>query len=74
MRRDISIQEAKAICGQIRARKYPVALFSTPVGIEIKRASQVPIEKIGYMKFRTFIGIYDKKVNYWNIYDDWNEI
>ena len=70
MRQEITQSQAQIICGQIRQRKRPVALFATKTGIEIKQIGKCSDKEIGR---KDFIGTYDKRVDYRTILEDWND-
>ena len=67
---EITKQQAKNICGQIRMRKFDTALFRKKHGIELKAAHKVTLSEVAV---KDFIGIYNRKASYMAIYDDWND-
>ena len=67
---EITRQQARNICGQIRMRKVDTALFRKKHGLELKPAYRVTIGEVGY---KDFIGIYNRKVTYTQIFNDWND-
>lgn len=67
---EITKQQAKNICGQIRLRKLDTAVFRTKTGVQLKPAHRVSLSEVA---IKDFIGIYDRRVTYNQIHADWNE-
>ncbi|MFK5948815.1 MAG: hypothetical protein QM500_08625 [Methylococcales bacterium] len=70
MRNEITKFQARIIVGQIRRRRSKVALFSAPLGIKLKPVSKCSDAQLGDIDF---IGIYNKRVSYEQVFTDWNE-
>lgn len=70
MHRDIDIATAQIICGQIRMRRYKTCLFRTKTGWRLKSLHTCTIREIGR---EDCIGVYNRRVTWWRIHEDWND-